>query len=92
MLSSLDFIAEVVRAFPFPIRKIQTDHGPEFPFSFVLAVERRGIKHRYIRPRCPEENGKVERTHRIDQEEFWGRQGFATFEAAEAQPGDWERI
>jgi transposase InsO family protein len=47
-----------------------TDHGDEFPFSFVLAVEERGIKHRYIRPRCPEKNGKVERSHRIDPE-FW---------------------
>ena len=38
--SSLDFVAEIIRTFPFPIRKIQTDHGAEFPFTFVLAVER----------------------------------------------------
>ena len=92
VVSSLDFLGEVVRAFPFPIRKIQTDHGAEFPFTFVLAVERRGMRHRYIRPRCPEENGKVERSHRIDEEEFWSRQGFDDFETAAAQLGEWERI
>jgi transposase InsO family protein len=59
VLSSLDFLAEVVRAFPFGIRRIQTDHGAEFPFRFVLAVEHLGIRHRYIRPRCPAENGKA---------------------------------
>src|SRR5499425_2842126 len=74
--SSLDFVAEVTRTFPFTIQKIQPDHGAEFSFAFVLAVERRGIRHRYIRPRCPEQNGKVERSHRIDHDEFWGRRNF----------------
>jgi transposase InsO family protein len=41
-----------------------------------------GIRHRYIRPRRPQQNGKVEWSHRIDQEEFWGRQRFPDFEAA----------
>jgi len=90
--SSLDFVAEIIRTFPFPIRKIQTDHGAEFPFTFVLAVERRGIRHRYIRPRCPEQNGKVERSHRIDQEEFWSRQGFENFETAATELREWERV
>jgi transposase InsO family protein len=92
VLSSLDFLAEVVRAFPFGIRRIQTDHGAEFAFRFVLAVEHLGIRHRYIRPRCPEENGKVERSHRIDEEEFWSRYGFETFASAAAQLAGWERI
>src|SRR2546427_7778299 len=54
--------------------KLQCDNGREFPLDFVLAVEAAGIRHRYIRPRRPQQNGKVERSHRIDQEEFWGRQ------------------
>lgn len=90
--STLDFVAEVTRTFPFPVRKIQTDHGAEFPFTFVLALERRGIRHRYIRPRCPEQNGKVERSHRIDHEEFWSRQGLETFEAAAMALRTWERV
>jgi hypothetical protein len=30
----------------------------------------RGIGHDYIKPRTPRRNGKVERSHRIDAEEF----------------------
>jgi len=78
--------------FAFPIQKIQTDHGAEFPFTFVLALERRGIRHGYIRPRCPEQNGKVERSHRIDHDEFWSRRGFDTFETAATQLRAWERV
>jgi transposase InsO family protein len=92
VLSSLDFLGEMVRAFPFAIRKIQTDRGAEFPFTFVLAVERRGIRHRYIRPRCPEQNGKVERSHGVDHEEFWSRHGFERFEAAAGALREWERV
>jgi transposase InsO family protein len=31
----------------------------------------RGIGHVYIKPRTPRLNGKVERSHRIDQEGFY---------------------
>jgi transposase InsO family protein len=34
-------------------------------------VEDKGIRHIYIKPRTPELNGKVERSHRSDQEEFY---------------------
>jgi len=30
-----------------------------------------GIRHVYIKPRSPQLNGKVERSHRSDQEEFY---------------------
>jgi transposase InsO family protein len=69
-------------AFPFRIRKLQCDNGHEFPFAFALAVEALEIRHRYIKPRRPQQNGKMERSHRIDQEEFWGRRRFADFDAA----------
>ena len=82
--ASLAFLSELRRAFPFPIRRLQCDNGREFPLEFALAVEAAGIRHRYIRPRRPQQNGKVERSHRIDHEEFWGRQQFADFEAATA--------
>ena len=88
--SSLAFLAELRRAFPFAIKRVQCDHGQEFSFAFVLAVEAAGIRHRYIRPRRPQQNGKVERSHRIDQEEFWGRHRFETFEAAALALRGWE--
>ena len=83
---------QVLEAFPFPIRKIQTDRGPEFPFTFMLTVERRGIRYRYIQPRRPDQNGKVERSHRIDAEEFWERHTFDSFDAAAAALIAWERV
>src|SRR5215475_2825106 len=88
--SSLAFLAELQRAFPFPIKRLQCDHGQEFSFAFVLGVEAAGIRHRYIRPRRPQQNGKVERSHRIDQEEFWGRHRFPDFEAAAGALRIWE--
>ncbi len=88
--SSLVFLGELCRAFPFRIRKLQCDNGQEFAFAFALAVQALGIRHRYIKPRCPQQNGKVERSHRIDQEEFWGRERFADFDAAAVGLRAWE--
>jgi len=89
--SSVAFLAELQRALPFRIRKLQCDNGREFPLDFVLAVEAAGIRHRYIRPRRPQQNGKVERSHRIDQEEFWGRHRFTDFDEAATALRAWER-
>src|SRR5207245_4689316 len=80
--SSLAFLGERTRALPFRIRKLQCDNGREFPLEFVLAVQAAGIRHRYIRPRRPQQNGKVERSHRIDQEES----GAATDSTISTQP------
>jgi transposase InsO family protein len=88
--ASLAFLSELRRAFPFPIRRLQCDNGREFPLEFALAVEAAGIRHRYIRPRRPQQNGKVERSHRIDHEEFWGRHRFADFETATTALHQWE--
>lgn len=88
--SSLAFFTELRRAFPFPIRRLQCDNGQEFPLAFALAVEAAGIRHRYIRPRRPQQNGKVERSHRIDHEEFWSRQRFNDFDTAATAVRAWE--
>jgi hypothetical protein len=55
-----------------------------------LRSRKRG-SHRYIRPRRLQQNGKVERSHRIDHEEFWGHRFFDNFETAAAALGNWER-
>ena len=89
--SSLHFLDELRRALPFPIKKLQCDNGSECPLAFKLAVEAAGIKHRYIKPRRPQQNGKVERSHRIDAEEFWSRHDFETVAAAESSLATWER-
>jgi len=76
--TSIDFLATVRQALPFPIRKVQVYNGGEFP----LTVQEAGIRLRYIKPRRPEQNGKVERSHRIDEEEFWSRSTFDGFTSA----------
>lgn len=56
---------------PFRVEVIQTDNGAEFGSQFHYHVLDRGIRHVYIKPATPRLNGKVERSHRIDQEEFY---------------------
>jgi transposase InsO family protein len=56
---------------PFKVEVIQTDHGAEFGSQFHYHVLDRGIGHVYIKPATPRLNGKVERSHRIDQEDFY---------------------
>lgn len=69
--SSIDFIDYVVEKFPFRIHTVRTDRGHEWQAQFHWHVEDRGIRHVYIKPRSPQLNGKVERSHRSDQEEFY---------------------
>ena len=53
------------------MESIQTDNGAEFQSAFHWHVLDRGIQHVYIKPATPRLNGKVERSHRIDDEEFY---------------------
>jgi transposase InsO family protein len=39
--------------------------------SITGVVADRNIRHVYIRPRTPHLNGKVERSHRVDAQEFY---------------------
>ncbi len=88
--TSLEFLTTVRQVLPFPIRKVQVDNGTEFPFAFALAVQEAGIRLRHIAPRRPEQNGKVERSHRIDEEEFWSRSSFDGLTAAAHALRAWE--
>jgi transposase InsO family protein len=56
---------------PFPVTCVQSDNGPEFQRAVTAVLRARGIRHSFIRPRCPHLNGKVERVQRTCQEEFW---------------------
>ena len=69
--TAMQFIDDVVRRLPFRVHVIQTDNGAEFQSQFHWHVERLDIRHVYIRPRSPHLNGKVERSHRIDDQEFY---------------------
>ena len=69
--SAIRFLDYVLENLPFKVEVIQTDHGAEFGSQFHYHVLDRGIGHVYIKPATPRLNGKVERSHRIDQEEFY---------------------
>ena len=69
--SATDFIDYVIEKFPFRIHTVRTDRGHEFQARFHWHVEDKGMRHVYIKPRTPQLNGKVERSHRTDQEEFY---------------------
>lgn len=61
----------LLQKLPFRVDLIQTDNGGEFGSQFHVHVLDRGIRHVYIKPATPRLNGKVERSHRIDEEEFY---------------------
>ena len=61
----------MIRRLPFRVLVIQTDNGAEFQSRFHWHLESLDIRHVYIRPRTPHLNGKVERSHRVDAQEFY---------------------
>src|SRR5436309_9781074 len=71
--NAVSFVDEVRRRLPVAIERIQTDHGNEFGTDFTWHLRDLGISHRHIPPGCPESNGKVERSHRTDEDEFYRR-------------------
>lgn len=94
--SSAQFIKYVVEKFPYAIECIQTDNGMEFtnrlntskknkPTLFETTLSQLGIKHKLIRPYTPRHNGKVERSHRKDNEEFYACHKFYSFADFEKQ-------
>ena len=76
-------LPRLLAAFPFELRCIQTDNGPEFERQLTAWLAGHGIRHTRIRPRQPHLNGKVERVQRTIQEEYW--------DGVTSTPGpDWE--
>jgi transposase InsO family protein len=69
--TAVRFVDEVLRRLPFRVQVVQTDNGAEFQSHFHWHLEALDIRHVYIRPRTPHLNGKVERSHRVDDQEFY---------------------
>ncbi len=69
--TAIRFLDDVLRRLPFRVLVVQTDNGAEFQSHFHWRLEALDIRHVYIRPRTPHLNGKVERSHRIDDQEFY---------------------
>lgn len=69
--TAIRFVDEVRRRLPFRVLVVQTDNGAEFQSRFHWHLETLDMRHVYIRPRTPHLNGKVERSHRVDDQEFY---------------------
>lgn len=69
--NAMRFVDYMLERFPFRIHTVRTDRGHEWQALFHWHVEDKGIRHVYIKPRSPQLNGKVERSHRTDQDDFY---------------------
>lgn len=94
--SSAVFLCHVVEKFPFAIKCVQTDNGTEFTNRLIAqdsqkltlfekTLQELGIQHKLIRPYTPRHNGKVERSHRKDNEEFYASHKFYSFQDFQKQ-------
>ena len=91
------FLEHLIKHFPIPIDCVQTDNGPEFtkrftakdwennPTLFERRLHEYGILHKLIRQFTPRHNGKVERSHRKDNEYFYATHKFYSFTDFAAQ-------
>lgn len=75
---------KLIKAFPFPIREVQTDNGTEWTTQLLVkdpksktlfekALEDMDIIYHRIRVATPRHNGKVERQHRLDEKRFYSK-------------------
>ena len=89
--SSAIFMEHLIKRFPMPIECVQTDNGIEFTKRFTQhskvtltlfqrVLKEHGIRHKLIRPFTPRHNGKVERSHRKDNERFYATHKFYSFD------------
>ena len=94
--SSKDFLMKLLKAFPFPIREVQTDNGTEWTTALLVkdpksktlfeqALEDMDILHHRIRVATPRHNGKVERQHRTDEKRFYKKMRMYNLEDGKKQ-------
>jgi hypothetical protein len=92
--TSAVFLEHMLGAFKFNVECVQTDNGFEFtkrlngggsPTMFEASLKHRAIRHKLIRPFTPRHNGKVERSHRKDNEYFYATHKFYSFDDFKAQ-------
>lgn len=91
--STVDFLKRAISYFGYKPRILQTDNGAEF--THITKTDRihpldalcqeLNIEHKRIHPRTPRHNGKVERSHRNDQERFYNFLRFYSLEDLNVQ-------
>lgn len=99
---TVDFVKRAIAYFGYAPDTIQTDNGPEFTnlknprnpklyhkHGLDIFLEGIQIKHQLIRPYTPRLNGKVERSHRSDQENFYNYLKFKSYDELKKKMMDW---
>ena len=91
--STIDFVKRAIVYFNYKPQIIQTDNGQEFTYTMEtnrthpldVLLNELNIKHQLIRPRTPRHNGKVERSHRNDQNRFYSYLKFYSYDDLKIQ-------
>ena len=88
-LNTVDFLWKAFIYFGYKPKMIQTDNGSEFTYTRETKTDKLhpldrlcadlGIVHKLIKPRTPRHNGKVERSHRNDNERFYSKLKFYSY-------------
>ena len=85
--STIDFVKRAIVYFGYKPEIIQTDNGQEFTYTMKTdrihpldsLLNSLNITHKLIKPRTPRHNGKVERSHRNDQQRFYSYLQFYSY-------------
>ena len=99
---SAKFIDRLIRYFPFKVKLVQTDNGFEFTnrlswnektknkeTTFEKRLRELKIEYKTTKPHTPTQNGKVERSHRKDQERFYYKRVFLNYEDLKEKGKRW---
>ena len=86
--STIDFLKRAIVYFGYKPQILQTDNGSEFTHTkntkMIHPLDKLcnelNINHKLIRPRTPRHNGKVERSHRNDQQRFYSYLSFYSYD------------
>jgi transposase InsO family protein len=101
--NTVDFLEKMKTFFPFDLKVIQTDNGFEFTNRLIPSHQdvehpmdewcrKNDIRHRCIPPGEKELNGKVERSHRIDEQFFYWRAPTESIEGFNRAFASWLRV
>jgi len=66
-----DFLQQVLARMPFSVKAVQIDGGSEFKAEFEEACAALALPLFVLPPNSPKLNGRVERSHRTHEEEFY---------------------
>lgn len=101
---TIDFVKRAMVYFGYIPHKIQTDNGPEFTNTRAIEckslkehpldtfLKKVGVTHQLIRAYTPRHNGKVERSHRSDNESFYKHLQFSSLEELRIKMKQWNSI